>query len=393
MLLNKATKLNIADTLVAFVLFAECNTIYSYSNILNRQLFLIGCVVAILGAIVIRLATSKPTLSINKCLVVGLLYYSIGSFHFFIVEREQLFQYVFRFFINLPLLVVYFATIGGTEKNKYSVLYRFSDIVFIFALVSIFFWYFGEISGIIQRTSKIIVDWNISQVVDGWYNLHAGMQGWRNCGVFTEAPMYNIVICTAVLVEYYFRENINKIRIAVLIIANLTTMSTTGQVVLILASFHRFIIFNWRTLSTFVKLVLLTFFSFFVTGVSYATYLILMMKIGGDSYNVRLAFIKKAIDTWLTSPLFGVGFGMNSAGSSNSLFTILADGGLLLVSIYIYAMIVMPLYRKMKLGWNYWNFSFFYFLMFIITIVPYNFITFAIMAAPLSLYIQKRIEK
>ena len=68
-----------------------------------------------------------------------------------------------------------------------------------------------------------------------WYYLrHNCWAIWRNTGIFNEGPMYNMVLCMALTIECFIRPIKSKVKICILIITIISTLTTTGQLFLLL---------------------------------------------------------------------------------------------------------------------------------------------------------------
>lgn len=290
--------------------------------------------------------------------------------------------FAFRMVVMLGLYVLLVATMR--KSGVFEVLDRFERITVFFAAVSLFFWLFGEIFHLIPQSGVIANEWSGGEAIGNYYFLHFGAQGQRNCGVFCEAPMYNLVLCTALFVELYVRATVNKSRLLILVTTIATTLSTTGQLVTMGSLFVRFFVLQKRRANVlsvmFWALALLAS----LATVAYASKYIMAEKATGASYAVRAAYMLKELRAFATSPVVGHGFLSFTFGSSNSLCPILAEGGVVQFAIYASAMLLLPCHSLQRRHKNLLCFFVFYFAAFSITISHYNPLTQFVMAMGLG---------
>lgn len=110
-----------------------------------------------------------------------------------------------------------------------------------------------------------------------------------------------------------------------------------------------------------------------------------------ESYEVRQQDIERNKEVWLSSPLFGNGFGANSVGTSNSLFALLADGGVFLFLFYGYSLLWLPLkcyFHKEIRGFSY-SYAL-VFGVFLITVTAYTNIILFLIAYPWAARLKRR---
>lgn len=224
-------------------------------------------------------------------------------------------------------------------------------------MVSLFFWIFGSLLGIISSTAMQTSTWGGLHYIPSYYGLYFETQlgsyttdfdvFCRNSGIFCEAPMYNFVLCTALGIELFLRRNVIRWRIILLVATILTTISTTGFFYLIFVLSYKIYSFAASKIKTIFVLFLAIILSLIVL---YSIQFILDAKLqtGEGSYNSRLNDIVKCIEVGMENPVLGVGLYNEETrsdwGYSNSLFTIFARGGLYLLSIYVFAYFIIPVY-------------------------------------------------
>lgn len=286
--------------------------------------------------------------------------------------------FVFRMVVMLGLYVLLAATmrVGGF----FEVLVKFEKTTVVFASVSLFFWLFGEILHLIPPSGTIANDWSGGETISNYFYLHFGAQGQRNCGVFCEAPMYNLVLCSALFVELFVRASVCRVRLLILVATIASTMSTTGQLVTMGGLFVRFFILRKRKASAWSVMFWSIVSLASLVAVAYASKYIMEEKATGASYTVRAAYMLKELRAFASSPIVGHGFLTFTFGSSNSICPILAEGGLVQFALYTSAMLLLPYYGLHSRHRNHFCFFAFYFAAFSITICHYNPLTQFVMA-------------
>lgn len=296
---------------------------------------------------------------------------------------------VVHIFLIFPLLIFYFATIPP-YKDRMAIMHAGVNVMIVEGLISVFFYLFASVLGIIQPTGSIHVNWGSLGFIPSYYNIYFAGQWMRNCGIFTEAPMHNYVLSTMLLFEVFVNKKFKIWKIVVLMIAIATTTSTTGQLVLV--SCLIFILYQkWNHLKGGLKaLFFLVLFCACIAGYAFVEST-MQLKKETDSYNTRSEFLVQSFDTFLSHPLFGTGYNSNTIGNSNSIATLLADGGLHLFTLYIFPLLLLPIANYLQdKNKNYLFATFIYFGVFCITVVLYQSLTFLVMAIPLSILIRKK---
>lgn len=108
------------------------------------------------------------------------------------------------------------------------------------------------------------------------------------------------------------------------------------------------------------------------------------MKSQTSSYEVRLEYINKALNVFFNNVWLGSGYGKNLFGSSNSLFVLMADGGLFMMAFYGYSLLLWPFVQIAKKQYRLAIMYLLYFCVFSITIILYTELSLLIIAYPLS---------
>ncbi len=382
-------KINLIEWCFVLVLILNANTIWtSYDEtLLNKLLKVVTVLLPFLYVGAIGLFERKVLNNTGVVAVVAAAYmlaytviinFRVISFMYFIIDA----------------IAIYFMAQLLINTNRYhAVFLKYSDLIFVVACVSLFFWFFGSVMHIISPTGSVLTLWSDNEKgmwVPSYYGVYFETQRLygiiRNSGIFTEAPMFNLNLCIALLIELFIRDDIRKIRSIILIVAIVSTLSATGYCIVILAVFLKVLNENKKnSIGYIIKIAIVPVA--LIVGIILVQGL-LLDKLSSGSGMVRLDDFKAGFLAWKESPLFGVGYGnmdaiqkymssfrLYNTGFSNSLMQIIAQGGIALATIYfVFAIrwikkaLVFRDYRKLC-------FILAYLSLFVVTISSYKFIT------------------
>jgi hypothetical protein len=264
-------------------------------------------------------------------------------------------------------------------------------------------WVFASYLDVIKPIGYISYKWgnNISNTPN-YYNIYyetqninfLGIDLIRNSGIFAEAPMHSLCLCMALAIELFLKTEVKKIRILILSITLLTTISTSGYLFIILALVGKFIFLKKH--STILKIIVLPIIGL---GVYFVVSALILEKKNTISYESRSNNIEMQLKQWKHSPIFGVGYGgviddkKNILENSNSFFSILADGGIYMFSLYLSCLLISPLFLFFKHKNTEYLFMFLsVFYLFSIVVSRYQIIILIFVSFTLSKMIQKRIK-
>lgn len=336
-------------------------------------------VIAIAAAVLMMQAVVQGKLSITKRDVLIILGYAccvavlplgwggVGSFYLYICVAVMPFLWIFIYsLLRLGYLSVFIKVFVYT--------------ITAIAGISLLFWLLGPTLQIIRPNGGVVIAWgNSSHLVDSYYNIYFVTQGYdawlgnlhlgvRNSAIYGEAPICCFMfIAASCLNELSLRKTVVR---ALLVLAILSTLTTTGYLYLLLYA----IIFVWRIQSTDLLVVAIKWLSLFVgiAGVCYTIPKILNEKASSGSGMVRAGAMQREFGAFLNSPLWGLGFNQYTNGSSNSLTSLLADGGVLLWILFywplLYAIVSLCRRRRVFLAAYVVIFS----IVFAITVVHYT---------------------
>ncbi len=291
----------------------------------------------------------------------------------------------FRFFL-LPMCVylLYFAV----DRGSNGVLQAFSNVVFILAAISLVLYVLGPLLGIISPTGRYAFHWAYDRSCNTYFNLLYEAQNYgysiftRNCGIFAEAPMYNIVLCVALSYELFLSKKTSLLKLVVLSVTVVSTLTTTGLICILLMGLLKYILDISEERGITVGKVVLPVA---VVLVIIVTLSLLEMKagstIGLNSTSIRSDHLSACLKVFFNHPFFGVGFNNEDAvlafsqykvGISVGLAYLLATGGIFLTLPYIVISVNIVMATLAKKDYGYLAFFITYLILFFLTAITYR---------------------
>lgn len=389
---------SLLETIIAFCILLDCESVWKWMNHSGYfRLILAVCFVGALLALSLR-----NGIKVNKheklLLFFLLLYFLIFGFYNLSINSSHGLD-TLQLIVTILLMVLYFRD----SKNIYNVMERCSKILCCLALLSLLFWLFGSILHILTPNQSLTVYISdVARIRQSYFYLHYEMQVdevlgvgmYRNTGVFLEGPKYVLLLSFFLMYEIYISKKPNFKRCMMFTVTALTTMSMTGvYAVALIWVLYVFARYSSKSIKGLVLRV--TFIIFlFVFGTKVVSYFddMFSMKATTASYRTRMDNYQAGMAAWLDHIFMGAGylnmdtvrahfssFRMNDVGYSNSIFRLLAQGGLYLLVIY-----VVPLVKAIANGARTRNgailaFALVFIYFFITTSFTYNYIVFLIL--------------
>lgn len=258
------------------------------------------------------------------------------------------------FMLGLPALVLLFSSLHG-QGLLTQLLLKMFQIVFILALISLYYWIWGVQLGRLSPNMTMEVSWGIFDRISGYDGLHFAFQLdttffpdryiFRNSGIFAEAPMFNLWLNMALAGELFLKRRVSWLKALVLVVTILTTLSMTG-ILFVVLSLLLYILSNYRAMSRKTQKIVLTIGLVALPLVVYAIIYFIGLKADTQSYQMRLTDYIAGVQLWLDYPLFGGGYGNLRAllpymyspegvlGFSSSLAGVLGTGGLWMALVF-----------------------------------------------------------
>lgn len=348
---------------VAWLIF-EYDTVYS-ALIDMQQKYAIGLIILLL-----MLIFSPKRKKVNIATKDFVCYIILTTILIPYNSRTALYTLLYFGLVGLMYIYVRVSNVYQEANSGIEWLKKYSNLMIVISIISLVFWFGSNVFGNIHSNSFFPYNWNGDLTfVPSYYNIYfetqnLTFQGFdiiRNSAIFTEGPVYNLLLCFALAIELYVLKR-GVIRKIILITAIITTFTTTGQLFLIITLFV-YIIFSQHKRTVLVKaltIIAVPILFYF----SYHLIVELMQdKTETGSYVSRSETIFQMLSTGLRNPIGGVGVMMYKNSISNSLFHVFAEGGFIMLFIYIYLYLAVPIkyYLKNKnLQWMLLYGSFFF---------------------------------
>ena len=313
-------------------------------------------------------------------------------------------QYIFGVYPKLVMrtilrmCVICLLCFAMRDEHKQKMYEALQNIILVIAIVSLFFWVSGSLLGIIHPNGVEYTTWTLNGTevpINKYFNLYFetqmqnffGVKIIRNSAIFTESPMSSFMFCYALLVELFKKKHMSYKRTALFVVAVLSTFSTTGYVIVIVALFFKYMLSQTHSKVTAVLRMavvpaVLIFLVLFIEQ-------LLQRKFESSSGSIRIDDIIAGFKAWTDHPLMGNGYSnsasilqymstsrMNNTGFSNSLLQILAYGGLYLLVPYIAAAAYGIFKIVRRRDWNELAFVSIFLVMFIFTVTSFQMLSF-----------------
>lgn len=334
------------------------NSVYHANSI--RNLYLMEMILLLtfllLGANIL-IYRASPT----KASLLGAVIIMAYSAVYLVVKQQDMSTTNFMelFVMGGPLTFMLFFELYRHGRLM-KLLYKIVDTICILAVVSLVFWFLGEVFKVIKPNGYVKIAWGNFTSVKGYYGIHYAFQLdttffpnaylYRNSGIFSEAPMFNLWLNIALALEVFMKPKASKLRVTVLVITVFTTLSVTGILFLVLcvllSALLRIRHMNRPQASIFLLTALVAIPILAVVVITSFS-----LKVDTRSYELRIADYAEGVMLWMEYPLFGAGFGNlralhdasagTAVGFSNSVTAVLGTGGLWMALLYYIPHIAM----------------------------------------------------
>lgn len=361
--------LSLFEYCIAAILIIQCNTVWMtiepYREDINRILFIALfvctlCCMILSGAVF----SKKRILFATGC--TGLLFLYLIILRFVPNSNRWVFWHCV---LGLLMAVFYYLMCCDGEIPR--VLLKYSRLVTFVAVYSLFMWILCSICRIIPPSGVVMTSWNDTSFLDTPINSYfgvyfetqyksvAGVQLVRNTSIFTEAPMASLHFSLALLIESLLKKKCDGKTFIILALAILTTMATTGYLVLMFVALT--LLFSWLSQKAFIGKKALKAVKLAVAAIGICVVaVILLLKIETVSGSIRFDDMCAGVKAFCDHPLLGNGFSnllaiqkymshwrMYNVGFSSGLLWILSDGGIWLGLVHVLP-IVMATYMGIK---------------------------------------------
>lgn len=391
--ISKKQGLIFFDYITIIVMILQFNTVWSTFYIYYSTFLFVLLILDVIIILVFLLLYNKGSKDISKYLTWVLFIVFYIFFHYFIslINGAKILEYIRLLIIIILAFTIYYFKIGFSNNNFKEFILRFINVMTVYAFFSIFLWLFISYFGILKYNQTFESSWGKS-IYYGWNNIFfmkepeifSGKLLIRNIGIFTEAPMYSFLLCTAFLYLIFLDKSNSIVKPLILLFAIFTTYSITGFIIVISSIIIKITLFSKNKFHSLIKIFIPLFL---VVALIIIIYLF-NQKLDTSSGITRLDDFKIGFLSMKDSFLFGWGYlnseyvekytliyRLSNNGLSNSLSTILIYGGIYLFLPYFILFIKAFLPCIKRHDYNRLFFIVFYSIMFLITNVPFNIIT------------------
>lgn len=387
------------ENIVAICIILDCESVWKWMH--GSGYFRLALALCLMGSLMVLLLRDGAVVrygSKNRTIFMG-FYLSFLVIYNVAVNSVHIMD-VFQLVITLALMLLFF----NTEENIRNVMQRCSKILYFVAIVSLFFWLFGSILHVFNPSQELtIYVSDVPRVKQSYFFLQYEMQKeeifgasgiWRNTGFFYEGPKYVLLLSLMLAYELFIAKSTSFKRCIIFSITALSTMSMTGVYAIgLIWIFYLFVRYPAGTNRGLFFRALLVLVLFGI-GTQVASYFenTFTLKASTASYSTRMDNYQAGFAAWLEKPILGSGylnmtnviahyssFRLNDIGYSNSIFRVLAQGGIYLAFVYVVPMLksiheAIITRNSKKIG-----FLLIFLYYFITTSFPYNYICFMVL--------------
>lgn len=403
-----------------FIIFVILSFRTPFALAVQRDYYL-NEITAILSVILLISEISRTKIKytlLTRWVFVFSIYYVVTLLYIFTGGIENgVLPFIAKFLILLPALSLTLA-LYFDEHKIIDLLKKYCNIMCIIAVISLFFWLFGSILHIIHPTGSFNAYWGTAYSYPSYFNLYFERQYDtvfdirinRNMGMFLEGPMYSSCLVIAIAIKLFLTEDLryyddNDIKrrhsrslkqllypkTLILIIALITTLTTTGYIMLIFMIILTALINKHKNRQ--IKKLKYISTAFAAVAAFYLAHMIFLNKSTSMSWETRMDDYAAGFTVWKKSFLWGVGFSnwdviksymslfrRDNLGFSNGIFVVLVEGGLLLLSVYIFPIItcIYNALKQNKLGLA--AFTVVVIIEFVVAVIHYEFLMMLLLA-------------
>lgn len=361
---------------MAIILVINCQSMYITIPGLSSKLITLctyGIFFVAIMIILIKGKYKKSDIVRIICIVAGLITYYGIYIYLLPISFGRLSGLIL---VALSFLSIY---ILNGRKELIQILEKYVNVIIIIAVISLFFWIFASILKIIPSTGLITSMWTGNDSVkfvksygylyfEPQYAQFLFFKGVRNSAIFAEGPMASYNFSLALLsVIYMINDDKNKkdIKIFILVIAIISTLSATGIIMLGILCLKYL---NTKKYDDIYKVIFRILVNIvFCIVIIHMAYVTLSQKMQVNSGQLRSSDILSAYNVWIDNIFFGTGIGDHTAiynylpyfrikykffGLSTGLMVLLAEGGIYgsMPYIYVFFRNIVESIRKMNIN-------------------------------------------
>ncbi|AXN35350.1 polymerase [Latilactobacillus curvatus] len=344
---TRVTPLKIFDYMITLLIILNTHSVFSVSVGKNYNLKIL---------LVMFLLFRIATLIVGNSVIYGnlILFITIWTSYILllvIINPVNISDFITKFYVILILLVIYFTLLPTKD-----ILRIYPNIVFIIAIISLFFWVFGSLLNIVHPTGVMHIFWGNERFAGSYFNIYFQWQNdipilgkyiYRNIGIFGEGPMYSLNLSIAFLLDYLINDNKSKFRYMVYILTIISTISTTGILLVAIAVAYK-LVFSKMSRNNIIKvLIIAPIAALFLYLIARK---LISQKLETASGSTRIDDYIAGFKAWRVHPLFGSGFNnielrqhfsspvrlrRSATGFTNSIMSVLINGGMYFFASYL----------------------------------------------------------
>ncbi|WP_455248961.1 hypothetical protein [Ruminococcus sp.] len=304
---------------------------------------------------------------ITLYLILALIYYAFNMKSFGCLKILIVF---------LPFCICFFHFV---KAEKFADIYV--KIAIAFSLVFLISW-LAVATGFLHASSAFMMEWGDGVKVLRYHPLYFNAQRGRNTAIFTEGPVANYFFSVSMLMNEFIRKKDQcTILFHVIFAVSIISTGTTTGLLFLLFFVVYFLYFHYGRNTAHAKLYKrLMLFALPVVAVLLVCLVkvFLESKLETKSGMVRLLMMTREIEAFFHNVLIGNGFSSYSDGSSNSITSLLADGGILLWSLFYYPIIANVIRGLKRRSWE-CLFCLLFLSVFIVSVFQYTLLTCVIL--------------
>lgn len=355
----------ILDYIFAILLIISCGSVYD--NLTNVSLYIseIFLIILFFRVFYIIIKNLKDKNRIKKCLIfsaIYIIYQAIYITYHLIAHSAtgNIIVYIAKMIFTFLLLFCFYTFCKDNKFEK--ILSKFSKLVVIISSISLFFFIFGSTLDWIKPTNSVNLTFGKTRDVKSYCMIYFEPQATivanryvtRNCAIFSEAPMFSVVLLISLAYELFINKNKNILNKVILYLTIISTLSTTGIVVAVILSVIKILeIFKLKVKhNKYLNIIyILIIVICIIVGIS-----AIKDKLNSPSFTIRMDDYIAGIKAWNDHKILGNGYqnfdsvekymltNRNAvSGQSNSLTNILAEGGIWNFAIYLIPFIYLTI--------------------------------------------------
>lgn len=220
----------------------------------------------------------------------------------------------------LPVVSALFLTMFMQASDFWSFIERFTNLILIVAITSLFFWLFGSVLHWIPASGRVSFKWDAVRSASSYFGLYytptwqqLALPGFgflqKNCGIFTETPMYCFLLSN-VYCLYRLRPVQKRWVKTVLLATILSAVNTTAIVAVIAFECIRAVFqgkLKRRSLLKIFVMLILAFVGLYVINVAVKN------KLNSGSGEVRMDHLRSCLQAFVSSFPLGQGIASTDA--------------------------------------------------------------------------------